>query len=326
MSNQIRSNIVKDALRRFSNLPLRSVARYLQDTHGTLWDNDLEKIRGVVRYWAGKNGEQNRSRSPDKSLFRDTIVTLPKTWRKQRTPYNMPPGLWLILSDLHVPFHEEIPLEAAVSYGQTEKVDGIFINGDFQDCSSLGYWATAKRDWNAEVEATIDTLDWLRHEFPTQKFVYKPGNHEYRLPRYYVSNAPELAESPLAAMETVMDFESRDIEFLDFYQLVMFGKLTVIHGHEIRHIDRAVNPARGLYLKAKTFCACSHCHSTSMHTPRTIHGDLLTTWSFGCLCDLNPDYNPFGSDWNWGFAVIDVEKNGNFEVINRRILKNGKVV
>lgn len=326
MSNPRSSEIIKDALRRFPNLPIRSVSRYLLDTNGMLWDNDLETIRTRVRYWAGQQGQQSRQLISDKSLFRTKPVPLPKTWRKKRTPYHMPPGLWLILSDLHVPFHEELPLEAAVSAGQAEKVDGVFINGDFQDCASIGFWATAKRDWNAEVEATIDTLDWLRNEFPEQKFIYKPGNHEYRLPRYYVSNAPELAESPMAAMETVIDFEGRGIEFLDYYQIVQFGVLPVIHGHEIKHIDKAVNAARGLYLKAKTFAACSHCHSTSMHTPRTIYGDLLTTWSFGCLCDLNPDYNPYGADWNWGFAIINVEKNGNFEVINRRILKNGKVV
>ena len=45
--------------------------------------------------------------------------------------------------------------------------------------------------------------------------------------------------------------------------VVMAGKLPILHGHEINHIDRAVNPARGLFLKAKSWAACSHCHSTS---------------------------------------------------------------
>jgi len=213
-----------------------------------------------------------------------------------------------------------MPLEAAVQAGHAEAVTGIFINGDLQDCASVSYWPSARRDFNGEIEATIDTLDWLRGEFPTQKFVYKPGNHEYRLPRYYISHAPDLVGTPLAAMETVLGFEERGIEFLDYFQVVMAGKLPIIHGHEIKHISKAVNPARGLYLKAKTFAACSHCHSTSMHTPKNILGELLTTWSFGCLCHLEPDYNPLGNDWNWGFGIVNVEKDGNFEVVNRRIL------
>jgi len=41
---------------------------------------------------------------------------------------------------------------------------------------------------------------------------------------------------------------------------------------------------------------------------------------------MHPDYAPYGTNWNWGFAIVNVEKNGNFEVVNRRILPNGKVV
>jgi hypothetical protein len=177
-----------------------------------------------------------------------------------------------------------------------------------------------------EVEATIDFLDWIRHEFPDAKMVYKPGNHEYRLPRYYVSNAPELIESPVTAMETHLDFEGRGIEFLDYNQIVRGGKLPIIHGHEVKHIETVVNPARGLFLRSKSFAACSHCHRTSSHTERTIDNKIMTTWSFGCLCDLSPDYFPIGNNWNHGFGILNVEKNGDFEVQNLRVLPSGEVV
>jgi hypothetical protein len=169
-------------------------------------------------------------------------------------------------------------------------------------------------------------LDWLRQEFPDAKMVYKPGNHEYRLPRYYIANAPELIESPVTAMETHLDFEGRGIEFLDYHQIIRAGKLPIIHGHEVRHIDSAVNPARGLYMRAKSYAACSHCHRTSMHTERNIDGKILTTWSFGCLCDLSPDYHVVGNNWNWGLGIINVEKNDDFEVQNLRVLPSGEVV
>ena len=39
------------------------------------------------------------------------------------------------------------------------------------------------------------------------------------------------------------------------------------------------------------------------------------------------EFMPFdGNNWNWGFAFVNVEEDGNFEVTNRRILSNGKVV
>ena len=322
----IKTDIIKTAIRRFHHLPKQTIARHILNTHGGLWDNDLDKIRCSVRYWMGAAGDRCRKKISDTSLFFNTPTKIPPTWRRIRTAYKLPPGLWLVLSDLHVPFHDPMAIEAAVQAGQAEKVDGVFFNGDLQDCESVTYWPTAHRDFNGEVELVIDFLDWIGKEFQGKKIVYKPGNHEYRLPRLFVSKVPELAESPLAAMETVLGFETRGIEFLDYHQIVYAGKLPIIHGHEVRAITRAVNPARGLFLRTKTFSACSHCHSTSEHTPKTIEGKLLTTWSFGCLCDLEPDYNPYGNDWNHGFAIINVEKDGNFEVVNRRILPNGKVV
>lgn len=321
-------NIVKDSIRRFSHLGDRTISRYILSTYGDLFEQDIEKIRDRVRYWRGKKGKKDLATLKDKSFVvpLNTKMSMPESWNPKVYDYHLKPGLWLVLSDLHVPFHEVKPLEAAIQAGQAEKIDGILFNGDFQDAAAVSYWPTRKRDWNREVEQVIDMLDFIRQEFPKAKIVYKPGNHEYRLPRYYISNAPELIDSPVSALETTLGLEERGIEFLDYFQKVMAGKLPILHGHELRGLSRQVNPARGLFLKAKTFAACSHCHSASEHTAKDLHDNLLTTWSFACLSDLHPDWNPFGNDWGWGFAFVNVEKNGDFEVVNRRILPSGKVV
>ena len=321
-----RGDIVKDAVRRFQHLPALTIAKHVLNTYGDSFENDLELIRTRVRYYLGRSGEKNRGCAQAKDLFRIQDVSMPQTWRKTRKAYKLPEGLWLVLSDVHVPYHEPRPIEAAIQYGQAEKVSGIFLNGDIQDCSAVSYWRTLRRDFNREIEATIDFFDFLRHEFPKAHIVYKPGNHEYRLPSYYVTHAPDLAGTPLAAMETILGFEQRKIEFLDYHQTVKAGKLPIIHGHELNKLNRTVNPARGLFLRAKSFAACSHCHTTSEHTSTNIHGEIMTCWSFGCLCDLHPDYCTIGNDWNWGFALVNVEKNGDFEVVNKRILPSGQVV
>jgi len=326
MSNaKANTGIIKDALRRFHHLPNLTIAKYIITKHPEAFEGNIEKVRSRIRYYRGANGKDHRGHLKTDEFMPTSPIKMPQTWRKIRTPYHLDPGLWLVLSDIHVPFHEPKPLEQAIKYGQAENVDGIFLNGDIQDCASISFWPTAKRDFDAEVELSIDFFDWLRSEFPKVKIVYKPGNHEYRLPRYFIKNAPEMAESPISAMEVTMGFEDREIEFLDYFQLVYAGLLPIIHGHEVQHISRTVNPARGLFLRSKTFSACSHCHSTSEHPEKTIEGKLLTTWSFGCLCDLQPEYNPFGNQWNWGFALINVEKDGDFEVTNKRILPSGDV-
>ncbi len=104
-----KGTIVKDAIRRFYHLPNRTIARHILATHGDLFENNLEKIRNAVRYHTGKIGVWHKKSIPDKSLFRDTPVKLPQTWRKERTSYKLDVGLWLVLSDIHIPFHEPKP-------------------------------------------------------------------------------------------------------------------------------------------------------------------------------------------------------------------------
>lgn len=315
----IQDDIIKKSLERFPHLPNRTLSRYILMQYGDYFDGDLEKIRNRIRGLRGAKGEKSRENQ------RYFNPTMPKTWRKKREPYHLNPGKWLLLPDVHVPFHEPKALEAAIQYGKDQKVTGILFPGDLQDCAAVSFWASArKRDFDSELEILIDFLDFIESEFPDQEKIWLPGNHEHRLPRYYQSKAPELIGMPIQAFDVVLALDHRKITRLEYKQIVMAGKLPIIHGDEIR-ISQAVNPARGLLLKAKTWAMCAHYHKTSEQPGKDLNGTLLTTWSMGCLCDLSPDYNPYGNDWNWGAAVISVEKNGSFEVRNFRILPSGKI-
>lgn len=321
-----KQDIIKDVCTNFPQFPTRSLARYVLDQHGGLWDYNLEKIRTSIRYFRGTKGELNRQRNKSIIPVSETKI-MPKSWNRQVPPYQLGEGKWLVLADVHAPFHDVKALEAAIAYGQKEKCTGLFLNGDFQDCQAISFWpSVVRKDFMAELMVTISLLDLLNKEFPKAKKVYKPGNHEYRLPRYFAGHAPEFINSPVAAMESTIDFESRGYEFLDYYQLVYAGKLPILHGHEMRGISTVVNPARGLFLKSKSHALCAHFHRTSEHTDTNIKDEYLTTWSIGCLSNLHPDYNPYGGNWNWGFAVVSVDDNGYFTVHNKRILPSGKVV
>jgi hypothetical protein len=323
--SKYRSQLVRDTVRRFYHLGNRTIAQHLIANYGELFDNDIEKARHAVRKIVGANGRDHRESVPAE-LFRDAITALPRTWAKPRQDHVLPVGLWLVLNDIHIPFHEPDPLEAALQYGKEQKVTGVLLNGDIADYAGVGFWPGLKRDFAEEIEAQIDFFDYLRYLFPEQPIVWKPGNHEYRLPRYYVTYAPELATTPLAAMETVLGLERRKIEFLDYKQAVRAGGLLIFHGDEVQ-ASSPVNPARGLFLKTNTSALCGHYHRTSEHTQRNARGQLVTNWSVGCLCNLNPEYSPFGN-WNWGFALVDVYKEGDtggFEVENRRILPSGRI-
>jgi len=323
-----KKQIVEDALRRYPQFGSRTIAQFIVAHHPGVFtsksrdtENDqVEVVREMLRYRRGNKGKISRPSKFEQS-------PMPRSWKRTIRPYKFNPGLWLIMADVHAPMHDPKPLEAAIAAGQMEKVDGICFMGDFQDCAALGYWTQQRRVFMEELDATLDLLDWIMAQFPKKtKYVYKIGNHESRLENYYRFNAPELAASPLASMDMLFGFDHRGIIPVEADQKMMFGKLPAFHGHEFKRLHLTVNPARGLFLKTHTFGIIAHCHRPSMHPGTDVNDKLLTTWSVGCLCDLHPHWNPYGNEWGWGFALINVEKNGDFEVVNRRVLPSGEVV
>jgi hypothetical protein len=117
-------------------------------------------------------------------------------------------------------------------------------------------------------------------------------------------------------------FNEIGIQEIKSKQVVKAGKLSLLHGHEFGHsVFSPVNPARGLYMRAKESSIIGHHHQTSEHSEKSLNGKVVTTWSVGALCGMKPDYMPYNK-WNLGFAEIEFDKNRDFEVYNKRIINN----
>lgn len=316
-------------IRRFPGLGKQTIAKMLVAADEQLFRNDVQFARDRVRYLMGAKGDRQRLQrvhQGGEDVFHLGAVELPPTRRKVHRDYHLKPKFWAVFADIHFPFHEPMAVRAAIAYAKAEKVEGILFNGDLLDAQACSYWrSSTKRDFNADLLAVIDFLDWIRQEFPDAEIVYKPGNHEARLPNYIMSNSDSLNEAAMISWQEFLGLEARGIEFLEYQQKVLAGKLPIFHGDEFSNIHRTVNPARGLFLRAKKWCMIGHCHTTSEHMEKDVDGLLLPTWSLGCLCDLSPDYARFGNNWNWGFALINVEAGGDFEVFNKKILPDGRV-
>ncbi len=85
-----------------------------------------------------------------------------------------------------------------------------------------------------------------------------------------------------------------------------------------------MNAARGLFLRTVSTMLVGHGHRTSRHVePDWKHVDT-STWSTGCLCDLNPAYAVINK-WNSGAAYVSVDGTGEFNVENFRISKEGDI-
>jgi hypothetical protein len=236
------------------------------------------------------------------------------------------PGRWLVLGDVHLPFHDRTTLELAVRDAKARRVVGVLLNGDTLDSHEI---SDHDKDPKApryveEIRKGREFLAWLRSQFPRGEIVYKEGNHEDRLGRYIAHRAPALSGLEGVDLPSFLQFSQNGVQWVGDKRIVWAGKLPILHGHEYKGGGGGVSPARWLYLRARYVAMCGHFHRTSEHHDRNIRDRAEAAWSVGCACHLSPKYAPL-NNWNHGFAFVDFTADGSFEVDNKRVLA-GKVV
>jgi len=178
-----------------------------------------------------------------------------------------------------------------------------------------------KRSFQSEREMGWRVLDKIRESFPDAVIYFKEGNHEERWQKYLRVHAPEIFDTEEFSLDIILKLGERGITFIGDKLRVKAGKLTILHGHEYRGGAMSVNPARWLFLRTKGSAICGDFHRTSEHTSVDVDGEIIGTWSVGCLSELNPEYAPL-NDWNHGFARVRVNKDETFKVTNLKIYQN----
>lgn len=320
-------DIVIEFLLKYPTISKRSLSKLIYAKHPLLW-RDAEAVRCTIKNLSCKSGhktaEQKEIGTKVDSL-RVENMELIKGKRNKRKPYTLPKSQRkvLIISDLHVPYHSEDALEIALNEGKRQKCDTILINGDFMDYYESSRFQIDPREANLPlaIETGKKVFAYIKKKFPKALIIFKSGNHDRRLEDKLINKAPELLGLNFWQLEKVLELPKETIIVADL-DYVQLGKLKVIHGHEYKGgFIAPVNPARGLFLRTKESCLQAHVHRTSEHSEKTIGGKIISTWSIGCLSDLQPDYNPY-NQYNHGFAIVDVETNGDFEVSNRKIINN----
>lgn len=87
----------------------------------------------------------------------------------------------VVLSDIHIPYHDQKALAVAISYMEDYKPDEIILNGDILDnysCSSYRKDEARFIELQDELDEVKSFLSHLRELFPKAKMHYVSGNHE----------------------------------------------------------------------------------------------------------------------------------------------------
>ena len=324
------TRIVREVVEKHPAAPARTIARrVVSETGGAI---TIEQARTRVRKLLGVNGEKHRRTTPTKQHYRNPRpagqrLEMPKSQADPWPTFDLGiTGTVGILSDIHIPYHDETALRAAVDCLQGEKIDALLLNGDWCDFYSISRHEKnpKHRNFKNELAAGRLFLRWMRQEFPGIRIVAKLGNHEERWESWLFAHAPEISDDPIMGIDNWYGFHNLGIELVKDKRIITAGHLPILHGHEKGNgISSPVNQARGAFMRLHHTVLEGHGHRTSTHSEPDMMGKETVCFSTGCLCDLRPAYAVLNK-WNHGLAHVQVHAGGEFDVANLRV-QSGKV-
>ncbi len=323
----VSNEFCRELCEKFPATPTLTLAKKAYKEQPKLF-KDVEHARTFIRSIRGLKGNFNRVNNKDKSLYQEKKFNynpfeLPESYANDFSPYIISQSKTLIISDLHIPYHDNKAIELAFKYGIDRGANCILINGDLLDMPNH---SRHEKDWRnrstaEEFEAVRMFLKALRKAFPKAKIVFKEGNHCERWEKWLYVKAPEIFDDPEFKIESRLRLGELGIDIVKDKRPVQIGKLTVLHGHELAGGSGGVNPSRATFLKTLDSCVVGHYHKTSSHVETSMLGDVISVDSIGCLCDMHPMYMPINK-WNLGFGFVDLDiKTGEYVFHNKKIVK-----
>lgn len=262
------------------------------------------------------------------------------TFRKRTAPEFLniettPPKIGIALYDLHFPHEDKEAIEIALNYVEDEigSPEYLIIGGDAVDCESISKFGSDPFDTlpiHEELEYARDAIRNIVARVDANSNYFIAGNHEMRLQKYLQTRAPEIARLKGLTIADQLGLAEMGVEWVDNIErkssgkgYFKIGKLFIGHGHEF-NLCPLVSPARRYFMKTFSNCIQGHIHRADEHFERDLSGDVLGSWTVGCLCNLTPTYRPINS-WTQGFAVIKWYEDGTFSVDLKKII-GGRVL
>lgn len=322
LAKQIIEKYIDIALKQQKQFSKRYLATVLYNENQEIF-KDVEDARKIIRYSLNCSGDINRSKSKEEIARQFALIPEQIRELENTDPFIVPTTIKksLVISDVHGRFYNKKALEIAVNYGIQQNCDSVIINGDFVD-----NYQHSKFDKNPSISVIFeeqewgqDMLDLLQNTFGS--VFMKSGNHDVRRELHIQrisTTMPEMVN--YSKLSDYLFFDGCHVNFIEDYRHIVFGKLNIFHGHEYQG-GGGVHVAYNRFNKALENNLSAHSHRPQSTIRRTINGYILGSWAIACMCDLNPRFCP-KNDWENGFAVVEKDKNGEFNVDNRVVYGN----
>ena len=221
----------------------------------------------------------------------------------------------VVMSDLHIPFHDKKSVALVLSFVKKFRPDVMFLNGDIIDCFNISAYTkhpATKESLRDEIDETrVFLADCRKAVGDDARIIYVQGNHEYRLQRFLAQKARELFELEgltLAEQLHFKDLGIQSVEGRNKENYVQYGNVFV--GHWDKANKWAGYTAKGLVEDKGVSIIQGHTHKVGMHTRRRMDGTTLIGVEYGCLCDLNPQWINTPA-WTQGICVLYKNRKTN---------------
>jgi len=236
-----------------------------------------------------------------------------------------------VINDLHLPFSDARSINLALDVFEDLKVSRIFLNGDIVDFYNLSAHGPKHPDvqfiLQDEIDSCVDFLTSLRKRFPTQEIIYNAGNHEARLDRFIINNAPPFWN--MYQLEKMFRLEELGIIYYPYNSRVQLEKTNLY----IQHSPPSYTSAKSAYAHKHDQSSIYGCSHRVEHYTRTgASGSIYETFFNGCLVNVNQDettkkvfgYAKGHENWQQCMMIVAVE-NETEHHIEQSLIKNWKV-
>lgn len=236
----------------------------------------------------------------------------------------------LIIPDTHRPYHHKKAYKLMLEVAKSVNPQHIYILGDYADFYAVnghGKHPQLMQLLRDEVCDVIQGLEELDQMFPDAKKTFIEGNHEYRLERYLMQNAPALFG--VTSTEDILQLRDRpNWKFIPYgpQQMVRVGGSKLVARHE-----PLASTAKAAISRAMSSVIYGHIHKREMSYAVDIFGIEHVACSVGWLGDKRLDkiygYVKAHHNWNMGFGFVWVDpKTGHFFIDPIHILQVGNNV
>jgi hypothetical protein len=211
----------------------------------------------------------------------------------------------LILSDLHIPFHDKRLLESWFRYLEEYEWAGVDIIGDFLDCYTLSRFDTnprRKENIQTELDQGREILERIRELQPCTDIRYSEGNHEDRLRKILWGTSKALGPLRNLTIPELLGFNDLNITWHRTEEPYKIGGLWYSHGDLLRKNAGSSARAKGDAMGGSLIMGHTHRMGSC---PRTLHTGTYDAYEVGYMADRNKlDYHRHVLDWQLGWAEV----------------------